>query len=78
MMDSADCNVYHAETYEEYHGTHDCPLCGCGAMMDDTLTEDESSPRVRRCIACPYWEEMVEQPDGTIVAVGHVPEEVTP
>ena len=75
MMDAADCNMCHAETYEEYHGTPDtCPLCG-GEMLDKIGLGD-GRHWIERCGICDYSEVFLLQPNGTIVAVGHEPEEV--
>jgi len=51
-----------------------CPLCGA-AMADDTPAVAGAPVFSYSCAKCAYWIELVAQPDGTIVAVGHEAEE---
>ena len=74
MTNPADCNVYHAETYEEYHGLSDaCPLCGGETVFIPAPSRAEDAVG---CANCEYWEEMIVANNGATVAVGHEPEEV--
>ena len=57
--------------------TDKCPLCG--ATMQETRWPPEQRlmwDGMRTCESCDYWEELHDQADGTIVAVGHEPEGV--
>lgn len=52
-----------------------CPLCGA-AMLDDTQDDrDEFWQVTWRCSGCKYFERTSITLDGTVVAVGHEPEE---
>ena len=46
-----------------------CPLCGAAMRAIARLG-------CYGCTGCAYWEELIVANNGTIVAVGHEPEEV--
>lgn len=49
-----------------------CPHCGA-EMQEDTIDHAHRSYDVLRCADCPYYTEVTEQPDGTIIAIAHAP-----
>ena len=50
-----------------------CPHCGSEMVWDEPQSPPDRD-LLQHCEACAYWEELIAQLDGTLIAVGHVPE----